>query len=223
MSLTDVSTFVGLLLGLVAVADASSITSPIQISDSSYGIATSKGSSCGVLCVLPPDVVVLEQSYAFSGGGGEVYDFDVTSLPADTTGFTLTLNGTAPFLDDFADGGHDFGAFVCQQLPAKTETQCGSQLPADVTTTIASGSKHDVRSVTFTVDGDHDDLVFYAIESESGLNKITASLSIHTSDTLDAPLIRAVTPEPRPVSALLVIPLLLAVGIYRRSLRTRST
>jgi len=163
---------------------------------------------------------VLEQNYAFSGGGGEVYDFDITSLPTDTTGFTLTLTGSAPFLVDSADKGYDFGAFVCGQLSAKTETQCGSKLPADVTTTINGGKKKNVSSVTFTVDGDHENLVFYAIESEDALNKVTADLTIRTSN-LRAPLFLVATPEPRFVSVLFAVLLLLAVSIHRRHVRMR--
>lgn len=219
MKQTSFGVFVGLLLGLTAVAEASTITSPIQIAHSSYGIATSGGSACDGLCVLPPNVTVLEQNYAFSGGGGEVYDFDITSIPTDTTGFTLTLTGSAPFLDDSADNGHDFGAFVCKQLPAKTETQCGSKLPAGVTATVNSKKKNDVSSVTFTVDGDHEDLVFYAIEGEDALNTITADLTIHTStihtNVAGAPLL-VTTPDPRFVSVLLAVLLLSAVSIHRR-------
>jgi len=223
MKQTNFGVFVGLLLGLSAVANANTIISPIQIAHSSYGIATSGGSACDGLCVLPSDVTVLEQNYAFSGGGGgEVYDFNVISLPTDTTGFTLTLTGSAPFLDDSADNGHDFGAFVCKQLPAKTETQCGSKLPADVTTTIIGGKKKsDVSSVTFTVDGDHDNLVFYAIESEDALNRVTADLSIHTSSTVNRPLFLVAAPDPRFVSLLLAVLLLSAVSIHRRRMAMR--
>src|SRR6202044_175803 len=122
------------------------------------------------------------------------------------------------FLDDSADGGNDFGAFVCKQLPSKTETQCGSKLPSGVTTTITGGRRRSdpVSSVTFTVDGDHDNLVFYAIESEDALNKVTAELSIRGSNTLERPAILLATPEPRLGSVLLAVLLLLAVSIHMR-------
>ncbi len=222
MSQRSYLVFGALLLGFSAAS-----ASPIVIAGSSYGLATSGGSACDVLCVLPsgiPDVTVLEQNYAFSARKGEVYDFDVTSLPMGVTSFSLTLTGSAPFLDDSTDNGRDFGAFVCNQLPKKTKTQCAPKLPSGITTTANSNKKNDVTSVTFTVNGDHEGLVFYAIESEKTASTVTADLTIHdpsivVPDLAPKPLFLLAAPEPRLVSMLSVVLLLLSLGVYRRGTR----
>jgi hypothetical protein len=209
--------FAGLALAFSTVAAASSVA----VSGSSFGKATSGGEACGDLCTLPgvPDVAVLEQNYAYSGGKGEVYDFDISSLPPGTTGYTFTLTSSVPFVDNSSDAGYDFGAFVCKQLPKKTETQCGLKVPNSVTETANSKKAKDVSSVTFTVSGDNTDLVFYAIFSPNAV--ITTDLTLHSSaipipqNFIATPAIILAAPEPRLISLLLAA-LFLMLGYFRR-------
>jgi hypothetical protein len=193
---------IGLMVGLSAAASASAV----HTSTSSYGSPSSGGVDCsGVLCNTVTGVTILEQDYAYSFGGGQVYDFAVTGLPSGTTGYTLELTGTAPFLNDTTnvggDGGQSFGLFICPL----GSTQCGSSsLTSFVSASIDSGTLLDpnttVDSVTFTVSGDHAGIVFYGVVSQS--DPVNAFLTLNTTSAV---------PEPRlwPILSLVLVGLLL--------------
>jgi len=195
--------FIGLMAGLSVVASASAIHTAM----SSYGSPTSGGIPCVGLCTFPPGVTVLEQNYAYSGGGGEVYDFDISSLPSGITGFTVNLGGSAPFLNDSTDLGQSFGAFVC---PLGT-SQCGPDPSSFTTASTDSASlaspNTTVDAVQFKISGNHPGLVFYAIVPNpvGAIGTVTADIQISTA-----------TPEPRlfPILGLAFVGLL----VWRRRL-----
>lgn len=195
--------FIGLLFGLFAVASAS----VVHTSTSPYGSPGLTGTDCsGGLCNTVTGVTVLEQDYASSFSGGQVYDFVVSTLPTDTISYTLMLTGTAPFLNDTtdagADGGQAFGLFVC---PPKDPEWCdSSDLSGSVSASIDSATLSDpnttVDSVTFTVSGDNEGIAFYAVVTQS--DPVNAYLVLNPTTTV---------PEPRlwPILGLFVVGLLL--------------
>jgi hypothetical protein len=194
MKLRNHCSYVALLFGLSAVLSAT----PIKTTGSSYGSPDPTGSPCGALCTLPTGVTALTQNYAYSDGPGQVFSFQITS---DTSDFSVTLNGADAFTA--VPGDIPFGGFVC---PGGGYTPCGAD-PTGFVTASAVG----LDSVTFTVDGDGKDLVFFAVETEppTGVtNQVTATVALNTSTV----------PEPAllPILGLGVVGLLL----FRR--RNRS-
>lgn len=204
MKLTGSCLCIGLMVGLSAAANAL----PIHTSTSPYGSPGLIGADCsGGLCNTVTGVTILEQDYASSFSGGQVYDFVVSTLPSDITGYTLMLTGTAPFLNDTtdtgADGGQAFGLFVC---PSEAQEWCdSSDLSGSVSASIDSATLLDpnttVDSVTFTVTGDTPGIAFYAVVTDA--DPVNAYLVL-TSST-------STVPEPRlwPILGLFVVGVLL--------------
>jgi hypothetical protein len=172
VKLTKYCAYAGLLLGLSAVLSASAI----KTSGSSYGDPDPAGSVCGGSCILPSGVTALMQNYAYSDGPGEVFSFQITS---DTSDFSITLTGSDVFTA--VPGDIAFGAFVC---PNGGYTPCGADPTGFVTASADASTAVGLDSVTFTVDGDGKDLVFFAIETEppTGVtNQVTAAVTLNTS------------------------------------------
>lgn len=187
-----------MLLALSPLLSASAI----RTAGSSYGSPDPTGSPCGSLCTLPSGVTVLEEDYAYSNGPGQVFSFQITS---DTSDFSLTLAGPDPFTA--VPGDFAFGAFVC---PFGGFTPCGADPTGFVTASADAATAVGLSSVTFTVDGDGKDLVFYAIESApptGALNQVTATVALSTSSV----------PEPNffPILGLGAVGLLLLRRRYR--------
>ena len=189
MKLKSACLFIGLLFGLSLAANAAAI----HTSTSPYGSPGTSGTDCsGGLCNTVTGVTILEQDYAYSNCGGQVYDFVVNTLPAGTTGYTLTLTGTDPFLNDTSDGGDGgqaFGLFVC---PAEDPEWCdASDLSGSVSASIDSSTLSDpntpVDAVTFTVSGDDPGIAFYAVVTQP--DPVNAFLILNPT--------RAAVPEPR--------------------------
>jgi hypothetical protein len=160
--------YAGLLLGFSVALSASAI----KTSGSSYGDPDPTGSACGGSCTLPSGVTALTQNYAYSDGAGQVFSFQITS---DTSDFSITLTGADVFTA--APGDIPFGAFVC---PNGGYTPCGADPTGFVTASADASTAVGLDSVTFTVDGDGKDLVFFAIETEppTGVtNQVTATVA----------------------------------------------
>jgi hypothetical protein len=199
MKLRNHCSYVALFFGLSALLSASTI----RTSGSSYGSPDPTGSPCGGLCTLPTGVTALTQNYAYSDGLGQVFSFQITS---DTSDFSVTLNGADAFTA--VPGDIPFGAFVC---PFGGYTPCGVDPTGFVTASADATTAVGLDSVTFTVNGDGKDLVFFAVETEppTGVtNQVTATVAFTTSTV----------PEPAllPILGLGVVGLLL----FRR--RNRS-
>jgi hypothetical protein len=204
------------LVVCLAVALTTAVSAAvIQQDNSDYG---NSGPDCttveGNNCILTAAPGVIGQTFAFSGNSDfevnfQVFDFQITTNPST---FTLTLTGTLPFVADqtLTNGNtnqqiYGFGMFVCgpDDFPSSLCTPTGTDLSAVTANPATSNGRED--SVTFTVPGNGQNMVFYVLENET------------TDPTVTATLVTNSTPEPSSFSLVLGAALFLA-ALGRRSL-----
>jgi len=187
-----------LILGLSTVASASKINT----ASSNYG-TVSNAEACYSLGTLS-GVSVSPEAFLFSVGSDCVFDLEINS----GSDFTLTFTAPEPFLTEKTFLGDTYfgnGFFVCPGA--------GNQCGPDPT---ASGSPYDVsvtadsQSISLTVNGSGDGLVFFVVEPEtpgSVNNIVEANITPNSS----------AVPEPR------LIPLIGLALIGFLLLRVKST
>jgi len=176
------------LVCLAAALSTVGSAAVIQQDNSDYG---NSGPDCttvaGNNCNLTQAPGVIGQTFGFSGNSDnnvnfQVFDFQITTNPSN---FTLTLTGTLPFAADQTLSSsqqiYGFGMFVCglDDFPSSLCTPSGTDL-SHVTSnpTSSNGSEN---SVTFTVPGNGQNMVFFVLENEPSDPTVTAILRTASS------------------------------------------
>jgi hypothetical protein len=198
------------LVVCLAVALSTAVSAAvIQQDNSDYG---NFGPNCttvvGNNCDLTQAPGVIGQSFPFSGNSNDevnfqVFDFQITTNPSN---FTLTLSGTLPFAADQTFGNQrvfGFGMFVCgpDDFPTSLCTPSGTDLSAVTANPPASNGSE--NSVTFTVPGNGQNMVFFVLEND-------------TTDPTVTAILRSTTATPEPSSFSLVFGAALVFAAFGR-------
>jgi len=178
------------LAGLV-VATGAAQAKPISVANSIYGVATSFttcDNSTTPMCDTSgaPGATMQDMLVPFSfftpGATYEDFYFQVDGISS----YTLTLKGDANFIadDTVTHEYFGFGAYC----PGGNVPPCNaSQQSAD--STEGDVSDGDENTVTFTVPGNGDGFVFFAIEPVGDPNEVNATLTALTPEPALGPIL----------------------------------
>jgi hypothetical protein len=180
--------------GFTTLTDSSQITPITDTCLNLNGTNANAYLSCGGFPMIGQTYFQNASQVSAGQSRAEIFDFKINS---DVTDFTISLTGTEPFYNQAA------GLFVCN--PGADPNCTNSQVwfsTVDPLTLGVSSSSPGTNAAAFTVPGDGNGLVFFAVEP-NGTGKVTADITL--SD-----------PAPEPGTLVLISLCLVAILSLRR-------